>query len=319
MEQLFIQYDICSHNQGTGTFYVVNRGEKKNALIVVLDGNYNIPITLYGGNIFPGMKYWFSCPLPEDLLHNPKFGGFKYLVIDNDSGEKTEIPSPYQQKKEVDINLPNVYLFGDSFYSYYTCLYTNKFDYIFENKYEGWFIDAGANLGSYTSLSIKKGVEKCLLIEPTPELANSLRLTFDKFKDIIIEECAVTNRDEDTVSFKTYTNKTYSSVGNLVSEDGEIVVKNHRIADLIRKYNIDKISLLKIDIEGSEYEVIMGLEDWIFDMTSSISLETHLYSGGDDSHLVEKIISHGFIYQLISKSELHGEHFFYKDKNFKDN
>jgi len=307
MDELFIQYDLSSHE--SELFYVVNTGEVKDITIVVCDANYNIPVTLVNLVVHPGLRYWFSGRNVAEAIYNPKFRGFRYLIIDNETGSRSEILSGVKPKKEIEITLPDLYLLGDPYLSYFNCLYTDKVDYLFENMYDGWFLDLGANLGSYTALAIKKGIEKCLLVEPTPILADSLKLTFSNFKDIVVEEGAVTDRNADKISFKTYGS---DSVCNLVSDEGQISVSNYRIAELIKKHNIDKISLLKIDIEGSEYEVVMGLEDWVFNRTSSISLETHLNQGGDDSHLVEKIMGKGFTYKRISKSETHGEHFFYK-------
>jgi len=313
MDELFIQYDLSSHE--SGLFHVVNNGETKSVLIVVCDANYNIPMTITRFDMHKGVRYWFTCEMAAVVVQDHKFRGFRYLIVNKETGERSEILSGVNPRKEIPITFPDIHLLGDAYPSYFNCLYTDKLDYLFENNYDGWFLDLGANLGSYTALAIKKGAEKCLLVEPTPEVVESLKLTFSEFKDIIIEQAAVTNRSVDKISFTTEDNK-LSSVGNFVSDDGDISVDNYRIAELIKKYNIDKISLLKIDIEGSEYEVVMGLEDWIFDRTSSISLETHIFKGGDDSHLVEKIISHGFTHKFISKNEIFGEHFFYKPKNY---
>jgi hypothetical protein len=96
-----------------------------------------------------------------------------------------------------------------------------------------------------------------------------------------------------------------------VIESGGTKVSNFRISELIKKYEIPEISLLKVDIEGEEYNVIFGIEDWVYDITNSISLETHLRYG-DDSHIIEFLKEKKYNHRLVSESNTHKEHFFFK-------
>ncbi len=308
MNNIFIQYNLSSDTDSF--FYAINNNnERKNLSIVVCDSNYNIPITVVSLDMYPGIKYWFASQDVGYLIYHPKFTGFRYLLIDNETGIRSEIESGLPKIKDVEITLPDKYLLGDSFATYFNCLYTDKLNYLFEKDYDGWFIDLGANLGSYTCLALKKGVKKCLLVEPSSQLCDSLSSTFSDFGEIIIEQAAITNSLTDKVSFNL---NEAAQVCNSVSDSGQISVNNFRISELVKKYNIDKISLLKIDIEGMEYEVVEGIEDWVFNITSSISLETHLFVNIEDSILVDKIVSHGFNHILVSESESHKEHFFFK-------
>ena len=75
---------------------------------------------------------------------------------------------------------------------------------------------------------------------------------------------------------------------------------------------ISEISLLKIDIEGQEYDVVPNLEKSILDITNSISLETHIMYGGDDYSLVNYLVENGFNHKTITERDSHKEHFFWK-------
>jgi FkbM family methyltransferase len=303
---IFIQYDLRDNDQST--FYVINNGETKTVTIVVCESNYNIPLTIINLTLETGIKYWFRSYDVNYLVRNPNFTGFRYLIIDNENSEKIELKTNVDSKKRLDICLPDIYILGDSFHPFYDSLYTNKLDYLFEKKYNGWFIDLGANLGAYTALAILHGNENCLMVEPTPILVQSLKETFKNFKNVLIQEGAITNKMTEHVYLNINGG---ANVCNHVIESDGTKVSNFRISELIKKYEIPEISLLKVDIEGEEYNVIFGIEDWVYDITNSISLETHLQHG-DDSYMIEFLKQKKFNHRLISETNTHKEHFFYK-------
>lgn len=309
MNKIFIQYDFSKDS--FSQFYVINNGSEKDVTIVVCDANYNIPITIISIVLCPGLKYWFHSQNINDFVFNSDFSGFRYLIIDNKTFERYEIASNYPRNKKIDITLPDIYLLGDSFIPFYNCLYTNKLSYLFENRYNGWYIDLGANLGAYASLSIQNGYNDILLVEPSELLISSLKQTFAEHENVKIECAAVTNKNLKEVSFQI---NDAAQVANFVSNDGQNLVKNFRISELVKKHDISEIALLKIDIEGQEFEVLRGIEKWVLDMIHSISLETHLTFESDDSLLVEILTNAGFKHQLVSTNETktHNEHFFWK-------
>lgn len=308
MKQLLIQYDILETS--SSKFSLVNSSsDVVDVTIVVCESNYNIPISVISMEIYPGLKYWFTTQPVDFLIHNQNFCGFRYLVIDNKTGERFEYKNNQCQIKKLDITLPDIYLLGDPFLPFYDALYTKNLNYIFESKYNGWFIDLGANLGAYTSAAIVNGYENCLLVEPSKQLVESLTKTFKNFEGVKIEEGVVTNKNTNVVLLKLNGS---AQVANFVSDSGDIEVKNFRILDLVNKYDIREIAILKIDIEGQEYEVVDNLEKSILNITKSISLETHLSHGGDDSNLIDYLIENGFHHRLISETKTHREHFFWK-------
>jgi FkbM family methyltransferase len=307
VDRMFIQYDL--NDIGSSRFNVMNKGSSGNYTIVCFDANYNIPLNYLNTFLESGSNIWFTPPKSlVDYVQDPKFNGFRYLVINNDTGDKHEYKSQMNISKELDITLPDIYLYPDDNDSYYDCIYTDKLKYLFEKEYTGWFIDVGANLGSYTAAYLRYINGKALMIEPTPILFDSLIKTFENYKNIHVLHGAITNKTDLNINLELFD---MASVANRVSENG-IKVPNYRISEVIKKYNIDEISLLKLDIEGQEYEVIGGLESWILDMTNSISLECHNYYGHTNDNVIEKILSHNFNIETIRETTSHSEYFFWK-------
>jgi FkbM family methyltransferase len=93
-----------------------------------------------------------------------------------------------------------------------------------------------------------------------------------------------------------------SSIG-LLTDDRRWAAASHSapvrpasasVPDLIAKYLIDRISLLKMDIEGGEFAVLSGEEnlDWL-QRTSQLVLEVHP-GFGDSGALMARLRAHGF-------------------------
>jgi FkbM family methyltransferase len=144
-------------------------------------------------------------------------------------------------------------------------------------------------------LALSLGFNKCLAVEPTPDLAASLRRTFRTFEEVRVAEVAVTNSPSSTVNFS---NRYFWSVENRVVPDSEAQnldrVPNARLVDLIQEHSIDRISLLKMDIEGAEEEVILGLEDDVWSRIDRLHLEIHQMYGVQGDSLIAYVTQQGF-------------------------
>lgn len=136
-------------------------------------------------------------------------------------------------------------------------------------------IDAGANVG-YSSIWFKQMFSKSriLAIEPEEENSKILSENISGIPGITALENAlwfeqtslkISNPASDSWGFRL--NTADSSSGNRI----ETVT----IPDLISKYSIEQIDLLKIDIEGAEYELFRyGAESWL-PFVKMIMVEVH--------------------------------------------
>lgn len=122
----------------------------------------------------------------------------------------------------------------------------------------GTFVDIGANAGLYTLTASKYlGAHgHCLSIEPNPAVRVRLEnnIAFNNFKNNIT--VAPYGVSDVAGQFKLYLGQGNLGGSSLIQgqnqcDDG-IDVKCYPLTDILENYNISKIDILKIDIEGAE-------------------------------------------------------------------
>ncbi|MFN3805275.1 MAG: FkbM family methyltransferase [Pyrobaculum sp.] len=124
----------------------------------------------------------------------------------------------------------------------------------------GVFLDVGAHIGGHT-LRVAKQAKLVIAIEPTREtyrfLVENIRL--NNLQNVIPLNIAAWNRNE---TIKLYYGD--SSEANTLKADlglGYEVVEARVLDEVLRELGIDKVDLIKVDVEGAEYEVLEGLRE----------------------------------------------------------
>ena len=185
-----------------------------------------------------------------------------------------------------------------------------------ENIKEGdTVIDVGANIGEYALVASKQVGPKgrVLSIEPLKQAATWLEKNYalNDFSNYEIIQKAMGKKPETLTLYK----KSESSEIGIVDPDitkkdlipsGEILVDT--IDNITSSRNINKVDLLKIDVEGFEYEVLCGCKDsFKQNKIKKIICEIHssyLKSRGLDENLIYNLIkANGFSITVIEKSE----------------
>lgn len=121
-------------------------------------------------------------------------------------------------------------------------------------------IDCGANQGIFSlSLRTKVGMSgKIYAIEPFKRCINIFKknLKINNYQNIHIINAVVSDKlGTSTIDFSE--GITSASLVNKIG-DKKKIVKSITIDHLIKKHKIDKLNLLKIDVEGAEFLVISG-------------------------------------------------------------
>lgn len=146
---------------------------------------------------------------------------------------------------------------------------------------DGVIIDLGANVGFFTLYAaFRYPTCEVLSFEPFPRNfevleRNIRRNSLPNCKPI---QCAVSDRSGEIV-FGVETNVLNPTEPHIVRNteaDGKhyFRVPCLSLDDVIEKYSIDKIALLKIDIEGAEYDVLYNLSAANFEKIQRIGMET---------------------------------------------
>jgi len=141
-------------------------------------------------------------------------------------------------------------------------------------------VDLGAGKGKFGEMILEKyPSSRIILVEPAPLQFQELTKKFEKQDNVEILEAAVGNEENNHGKF--YLNKTWS--GNslhkpLIAEkdiQGEITVRLVTLEDIFSLFHLEKIDLLKVDIEGEEWNLFENFSKHDFERIQQISVEFH--------------------------------------------
>lgn len=136
-------------------------------------------------------------------------------------------------------------------------------------------IDAGANIGAASVYFARKYPDaKIIAIEPDPDNYNILLKNVRPYKNITPVNAGLWGNDGNLEVF----NKTNGNWGiqTRTSQDNETnSIKGFTIKTIMEKYNLDKIDILKMDIEGAEKDVFLNENNLMLDKIRILSIELH--------------------------------------------
>lgn len=207
------------------------------------------------------------------------------------TGEKNLIIRPYT----TDFVVAKKMLLENGEYDF---LYKSEYDWIKKSKI---IIDAGANIGVFSRIIREINKDAFIVaIEPEKDNYQILKdnLTYDNCdciqKGLWNKKCNLIINPSETGEWGFTVSET--------KKKGDIEAIG--ISDILEKYNFKHIDILKIDIEGSEYEVFdETCEEWIEKVTMFI-IEFHDgKKEGCSKRILEKMKKHGF------KQKKHNENY----------
>lgn len=132
-------------------------------------------------------------------------------------------------------------------------------------KYGDTFIDIGANIGAYSLIAAKLVGEKGQVIafEPINQVRNRLieNVALNKFKQIVLEPLAVFDENTKlTLHISSQDNFGMSSMHAHDEVSGLTqIVQTVRIDEYVKNHFMNKIDMIKIDIEGAELFALKGM------------------------------------------------------------
>jgi FkbM family methyltransferase len=188
---------------------------------------------------------------------------------------------------------------SDSFYVQYLDFYNNSF----LNKIvkeDDVIIDVGASCGTFAHYCLNRKAKKVVCLEPSPSFY-ILDKTFDSCVDKY--NCALgTNNgyrqfyftDKTTLnSFKIDDQKKYDTA-NMVGIARPVTVECITLDSVIKRSNLDKINLLKLDIEGFEYDIFKSLSIETLANIDQVLIEFHHNKNHKTQIIVDKLVQAGY-------------------------
>lgn len=173
------------------------------------------------------------------------------------------------------------------------------FDEYFRN--EIIIVDLGACLGEFSNeMDNLYKVKKSILVEANPTNFNKI----NKKENYVLYNKIIHSKSGDKINFledpkSPYNGTTMFNYFNPVKH----VIETISLEDIIKENDIDYIDILKIDIEGGEYDLMSNLSDEIFNKIGQITIEFHDFIDVQLKEKTKQIIDriHALGFSSISK------------------
>ncbi len=160
--------------------------------------------------------------------------------------------------------------------------------------------DVGANVGYYSLLASLLTGEKGSVysFEPLPENISYLKkhIELNKLKNVNVVENAVSNKVS-KLRFTATNNRSMSHISN----EGEIEIETTSLDEFIKAGNPFP-DLIKMDIEGAEYEALIGAKELFKRKKPVIFLATH--SSELRAKCLNLLTVHGYTITAIDNKSL---------------
>ena len=261
--------------------HIVNNSHNDLKVTVsVLDKHSKVPIYFTDMHFgAPGQGWWL---MP---LQNYDWSADKY--IDTFLLEFYDVNRNFIDSKEVKIkDTPRVGREAPEtrIFSPFDCLWINYKQMFLEGIYDdldmdnlNTVIDVGANVGMFSNYISMRGAKLIHAIEPTNKAFQELKKQFYYYNGVVCHKIGLDTADGQKTLFTNNENSTISSFLHKTSDDiNEEVVDMYTIPTFYRNNGIEKIDLVKMDIEGMEYDILNSLSDEDLLRSERYLVEYHL-------------------------------------------
>jgi FkbM family methyltransferase len=172
-------------------------------------------------------------------------------------------------------------------------------------------IDAGANVGMSALYFLNRyQVEKIFCIEP--DLQNLKILKKNISNEIANERAIIIEAALSDISGRaSWDSEGLAYNSKLALSPGDVIVQTITINDVIEKYNIQKIDLIKFDIEGAESLVFSSDSSWLKKVDSLI-IEIHSDAGL--KLFEERISEYNFKWRAVNRNKYSSIYYAFRDE-----
>jgi len=141
-------------------------------------------------------------------------------------------------------------------------------------------LDIGANVGVYSLSAASRTSRKVIAVEPARQTFELLEKSAQQFPNMIAVHAAISDKPGSAFLSHSGSSENYKLSGNSETQGEEVPLI--AIDDLARKYSIDSIDIIKMDVEGHELKALAGAKKII---SKSSPLIFYEIKHGNDVHL----------------------------------
>lgn len=249
---------------------------------------------------------WFIVPIPTFVMYfhrNPRFRGFQIEFYDNQNN--------FMFKKDLIVN-DILHDYPKFNYDPFDCSYRNYNEFFVDDIYRDFVLtdmdvvlDIGANIGLFSKYMYWKRANKCILVEANPFVGHQIDMMLDDDLERSKVYLAPLYSEKTKVNFRYSTanstiGSTYASTDTpeYDSLTNEIELETITIKEIFEENNLDRISLLKCDIEGGEYDLIPNIPDEYMSRIDKFMIEFHMNKNNEIKSILDKLTSNGFNYRI---------------------
>jgi FkbM family methyltransferase len=124
----------------------------------------------------------------------------------------------------------------------------------------GVFVDVGANVGTFVAPFARRRWS-VLAFEPHPQLHRELRTRFGRSQRVRIVQCAIADKPGE---LPFYTSSDHPGIHSLApfhsSHEATAVVRVSTLSDELSRAGLERVTALKIDVEGADLLALKGLD-----------------------------------------------------------
>lgn len=246
---------------------------------------------------------WWTIPIPKpyfDFQEDKNFSGFLLEFYKKSTGELEESlivdlgKKSIMKKKIISAGPIN---FDPIFVNYTQFFIDGIYNQFFAGSRINSAIDIGANVGLFTEWILDRfgSDTKVISVEPNSKACDSFKFMHSGKGNVILEKLAVTSKDSDTIRLLVNPENTLISsvegTGDGYSEYED--VETISLLGLLSKHDLEEVDLLKVDVEGAEYDIFSVVTEQDLRRFKHLLIEFH-NNRGRASKLIDKIISAGF-------------------------
>ena len=252
---------------------------------------------------------WYVIPIPTHVVKFKRLSTFRGFDVDFYDENNQLVFSKEYTVNDIELSYP-IFKFDGL-----DCSWRNYNEFFVDDIYRNFninnldtVIDIGANVGLFAKYMYSKGAKKVVLVEANPNLEEKIKNILDEdnnrssvyLSPIFSEKKTVTFNYSDSnsaigsIAFDSTKGVDYESLTN------SIELETITLDEIIEKEGIERISLLKCDIEGGEYNLIPSLTDKQMSMIDKFMIEIHSNDNNQIQPILDKLESHGFNYKIYS-------------------
>ena len=191
----------------------------------------------------------------------------------------------YENLKDHDAALPLYEIFNNNLYNQQHCT-VNPGDVV---------VDIGGHLGFFSYFAILKNAGMVFCFEPSEVNANTIKLNY-KFPNLRVENAAVTSKNGMATFYYNPDSTMQSGLFSTPLLGRSLTCRTVNLYDYMESLPISsRINFLKMDCEGSEYDIIESLpEEYLTNNIDKMCIEYHFNYDDKLVKMTDKLKKCGF-------------------------